>query len=217
LGLVEASSNTSNLLSVAAIIVSVGVEELLYLGPSSQYQAVACSVSTHQRNVINMASPPPLNNGCNSSPTPDYGSVNDDNDKLNTTTSNGPIHLHPTLDSLDVGPHAFRPSNSASPMPQDGHVFTQLRRNLSHSSSPRPSALTSPFLRKFSPSPDVLADTEGLTLPQAYDSSLNTPFLEDDGGDNKSNVAVEQVKNNESENVCKNSVSHTVHTFAQLL
>mmetsp|Transcript_18056 Transcript_18056/g.38049 ORF Transcript_18056/g.38049 Transcript_18056/m.38049 type:complete len:155 (-) Transcript_18056:20-484(-) len=102
-----------------------------------------------------------------SSPKSNYGSI--DNTTIGRTNSSsalnnqdppGPIPLHPSIISLDVGPHAFRSSVNLQPPPQslnpqrgsESSGFQPLVRANSHSHSSRHTgSLTSPLLRKFSP------------------------------------------------------------------
>ena len=85
-----------------------------------------------------------------------YGSIDDNN------RTRPPIHLHASLESLDIGPHAYRQQNTtSSPLPQDN--------NTDRSASPHesPNLLTSPLLRTLS------LNADPLTKP-----NLNTPILE---------------------------------------
>ena len=85
-----------------------------------------------------------------------YGSTDDNN------RTRPPIHLHASLESLDIGPHAYRQQHTtSSPLPQD--------HNMDRSASPNesPNLLTSPLLRTLS------INADPLTNP-----NLNTPILE---------------------------------------
>ena len=71
--------------------------------------------------------------------SPNYGSIND--------RSRPPIHLHASLESLDVGSHALSSlmqSSSSPSRPQDATAGRQ------QSSSPETMLLTSPLIRRFS-------------------------------------------------------------------
>jgi hypothetical protein len=86
-----------------------------------------------------------------------------------------PIHLHPTLDALDVGPHAFR---NSTPQSQSESPDTNNQRRLQCLSMP--ATLHSPLLRRnFSSPGDKMKASNELTLPQAFDPSLNVPKLQD--------------------------------------
>ena len=87
-----------------------------------------------------------------------YGSTDDNN------RTRPPIHLHASLESLDIGPHAYRQQHTtSSPLPQDHN------RDGRQSTSPNesPNLLTSPLLRTLSLNADPLTN-----------SNLNIPVLE---------------------------------------
>jgi len=87
-----------------------------------------------------------------------YGSTDDNN------RTRPPIHLHASLESLDIGPLAYRQQlTTSSPLPQDHNG------NIDRSASPNesPNLLTSPLLRTLSINADPLSNP-----------NLNTPILE---------------------------------------
>lgn len=139
--------------------------------------------------------------------TPNYGSITTNGNKKKARP---PIQLHASLESLDVGPHAFR---SSSPLPQDAD-FVQLTRR---SSSPHPQAtlLRSPLLRKFSHM--VVADDDGntndLPSPLSNNPSLNVPILDDTTGGAvaKNDASTEQKR--ESENTFHLFISLSMSSF----
>ncbi|KAL7542533.1 hypothetical protein ACHAXR_011871 [Thalassiosira sp. AJA248-18] len=105
-----------------------------------------------------------------SSPKSNYGSISrsiSHGDNSSKASCRPPIQLHASLESLDVGPHAFRSHTTCTPpLPQDGQT--------AHSSpSPQAPLLFSPLLRKFS---GVGGDP---TLASSHSPSLNTPILDD--------------------------------------
>lgn len=122
-----------------------------------------------------------------------YGSVGGGGSG-NHATSNSPqhpIHLHPTLESLDVGPHAFR---NPIPQSQSDSPDTNERRLQCLS---MPATLNSPFLRRNFSSPGDKMKADHLTLPQSYDPTLSMPQLQDvaqEGFDN----STEEASKNES-------------------
>ncbi|KAL7522385.1 hypothetical protein ACHAWX_007050 [Stephanocyclus meneghinianus] len=107
-----------------------------------------------------------------------YGSVGGGELRSVNSSSPQPIHLHPTLDALDVGPHAFRSSipqpSSYSPTAIDQDL-SQKRRLQCLS---MPSTLNSPLLRRNMSSPgEKLKLEKHSTMPKSYDSSLSTPLV----------------------------------------
>ena len=70
--------------------------------------------------------------------SPNYGSIND--------RSRPPIHLHPSLESLDVGSHALSSLMQSSSSPSRPQDATAGRQSSSHETM----LLTSPLIRRFS-------------------------------------------------------------------
>lgn len=117
-----------------------------------------------------------------------YGSVG--GSETSGSPHQHPIHLHPTLEALDVGPHAFR---NAIPQSQSDSPDTREQRRLQCLSMP--ATLNSPLLRRnfSSPGDKMKADPD---LPQACDPSINIPLLQGDAaGQNVGNTMDEANKN----------------------
>lgn len=101
-----------------------------------------------------------------------------------------PIHLHPTLGSLDTfPPKCFRTSSLSqdSPMDCDSESKAQQRRLQCLSTS---ATLHSPLLRRnFSSPGDKMKRGERMALPQSYDPSL------DNDDEDRKNTTDEASKN----------------------
>jgi hypothetical protein len=121
-----------------------------------------------------------------------YGSVGGGELRSVNSSSPQPIHLHPTLEALDVGPHAFRSSipqpNSRSPTAKDQDL-SQKRRLQCLS---MPATLNSPLLRRNISSPgEKLKFEEHSTMPRSYDPSLCRPLVHEHAPDTRNGKEIE--------------------------
>jgi hypothetical protein len=135
-----------------------------------------------------------------------YGSVGGGggggSDKRSSPQPQHHIHLHPTLDALDVGPHAFR---NSIPQSQSESPDSKEQRRLQCLSMP--ATLNSPLLRRnFSSPGDKMKASKELTLPQAYDPSLNTPVLQDTSVQDDQNTSDEANKNESKSYICDHTI-----------
>lgn len=101
-----------------------------------------------------------------------YGSVNSDG-SVSSSSPQHHIHLHPTLEALDAGPHAFR---SALPQCQSDSPDTTEQRRLQSMSMP--ATLNSPLLRRNFSSPGNTM--KGKALHQAQDPPLTASSIQND-------------------------------------
>lgn len=100
-----------------------------------------------------------------------------------------PIHLHPTLEALDTGPHAFR----GIPQSKSDSPKTKEQRRLPCLSTP--ATLNSPLLRRHFSSPGDKLKSQHTTLPLSYDP---VPLVQDDVTQQCNKDAMEEASKNES-------------------
>eukprot|EP00804_Cyclotella_cryptica_P023747 CCRYP_011133-RA/>CCRYP_011133-RA protein AED:0.19 eAED:0.19 QI:245/0.75/0.77/1/0.75/0.77/9/246/723 len=130
-----------------------------------------------------------------------YGSVGGGELRSANNSSPQPIHLHPTLDALDVGPHAFR-SSVPQPISQSPETKTlDVSQNRRLQCLSMPATLNSPLLRRnFSSPGDKLKSEKHSTLPQSYDPSLCTPLVREKSPDHRNGNGVENSKEETNKN-----------------
>eukprot|EP00804_Cyclotella_cryptica_P022111 CCRYP_011586-RA/>CCRYP_011586-RA protein AED:0.29 eAED:0.29 QI:247/1/0.83/1/0.2/0.33/6/0/513 len=130
-----------------------------------------------------------------------YGSVGGGELRSANNSSPQPIHLHPTLDALDVGPHAFR-SSVPQPISQSPETKTlDVSQNRRMQCLSMPATLNSPLLRRnFSSPGDKLKSEKHSTLPQSYDPSLCTPMVREKSPDHRNGNGVENSKEETNKN-----------------